>query len=64
MRKLVLVLVAIAPAATLLAQQSRTEVTKATTPHDDAKPNSPAVPDVYAIGGHFERVVVDRKSVV
>lgn len=60
MRKLILVLAAIAPVATLLAQQSRTEVTKATTPHDDAKPNSPRVPDVYAIGGHFERVVVLR----
>src|SRR3954451_12094777 len=60
MRKLVLALVAIIPAATLLAQQTRTEVTKATTPHDDAKPNSPAVPDVYAIGGRFERVLVLR----
>jgi predicted DNA-binding protein with PD1-like motif len=60
MRKLVLVLFAIAPAATLLAQQSRTEVSKATTPHDDAKPNSPTVPDVYAISGHFERVLVFR----
>jgi predicted DNA-binding protein with PD1-like motif len=60
MRKFVLVLVAIVPAATLLAQQTRTEVTKATTPHDDAKPNSPTVPDVYAISGHFERVMVLR----
>jgi predicted DNA-binding protein with PD1-like motif len=60
MRKLVLVLVAIAPAATLIAQQTRTEVTKVTTPHDDAKPNSPTVPDVYAIGGRFERVLVLR----
>ena len=60
MRKLVLVLVAIVPAATLLAQQTRTEVTKATTPHDDARPNSPAVPDVYALSGHFERVLVFR----
>src|SRR5262245_42705982 len=60
MRKLVVVLLAIAPAATLLAQQTRTEVTKATTPHDDAKPNSPTVPDVYAISGHFEQVLVLR----
>jgi predicted DNA-binding protein with PD1-like motif len=62
MRKLVLVLVlvAIAPASALLAQQMRTEVTKPTTPHDDAKPNSPTVPDVYAISGHFERVLVLR----
>ena len=60
MRKLLVVLVAIAPAATLIAQQTRIEVTKATTPHDDAKPNSPTVPDVYAISGHFERVLVLR----
>ena len=60
MRKLFLALVALAPASALLAQQTGTEVTKATTPHDDAKPNSPAVPDVYAIGGHFERVLVLR----
>jgi predicted DNA-binding protein with PD1-like motif len=60
MRKLALLLVAIASTATLLAQQMRTEVIKATTPHDDAKPNSPTVPDVYAISGHFERILVFR----
>jgi predicted DNA-binding protein with PD1-like motif len=60
MRKLALVLIAIAPASALLAQQTRTEVTKTTTPHDDAKPNSPTVPDVYALSGHFERVLVLR----
>jgi uncharacterized protein len=42
------------------AQTTRQEVTKATTPHDDSKPNSPSVPDVYAISGKFERVVVLR----
>ncbi len=42
------------------AQQSRHEVTKATTPKDDSKPNSAAVPDVYAISGKFQRVVVLR----
>lgn len=42
------------------AQQSRHEVTKATTPKDDSKPNSPQVPDVYAISGKFQRVVVLR----
>ena len=40
--------------------QTRSEVVKATTPHDDAKPNSSAVPDVYAIETAFERVVVLR----
>jgi predicted DNA-binding protein with PD1-like motif len=38
----------------------RTEVAKPTTPADDAKPNSPAVPEVYAATGQFERVVVVR----
>ncbi len=43
-----------------IAQQTRTEVTKATTPTDDAKPNSPAVPEVYAIEGQFDRILVLR----
>lgn len=42
------------------AQVSRQEVVKPTTPHDDSKANSPDVPDVYAISGKFERVVVLR----
>jgi uncharacterized protein len=41
-------------------QQTRTEVTKPTTPADDAKPNSDQVPEVYAISGQFERVLVLR----
>lgn len=49
-----------ASAAVCSAQVSRYEITKPTTPHDDAKPNSPNVPDVYAITGKFERVVVLR----
>lgn len=47
-------------AAALDAQITRREVVKATTPHDDSKANSPEVPDVYAISGQFERVVVLR----
>jgi uncharacterized protein len=47
-------------AAGLSAAETRTEVVKATTPADDAKPNSAAVPDVYAIEGKFERVVILR----
>lgn len=43
-----------------LAAETRTEVVRATTPADDAKPNSTAVPDVYAVEGKFERVVVLR----
>ena len=42
------------------AEKTRTEITKATTPRDDAKSNSPEVPDVYAVSGQIERVVVLR----
>jgi len=42
------------------AQQTRTEVTKATTPQDDSKPNSSDVPEVYAITSQLERIVVLR----
>lgn len=43
-----------------IAQQTRTEVSKSTTPYDDAKPNSPDVPDVYSIEGQFDHIVVLR----
>jgi predicted DNA-binding protein with PD1-like motif len=46
--------------AAATAAETRTEVVRATTPALDAKPNSDAVPDVYAIEGRFERVVVLR----
>ena len=44
----------------LLCQKTRTEVVKPTTPQDDSKSNSAAVPDVYAIPSQFERVLVLR----
>ena len=44
----------------LQAQPTRTEVTKATTPADDSKANSDKVPDVYAVSGQIERVVILR----
>ena len=49
-------------AAAMLAQAQRTriELTKPTTPKDDAKANSAAVPDVYAIPAKFDRIVVLR----
>jgi uncharacterized protein len=50
----------IATSALLLGQQSRNEITKATTPFDDSKPNSDQVPEVYALTGQFERVLVLR----
>jgi predicted DNA-binding protein with PD1-like motif len=44
----------------LHAQQTRREVVKPTTAVEDAKPNSDKVPDVYALSGQFERVLVLR----
>ena len=43
-----------------LTQQIRREVTNATTPADDSKPNSDRVPDVYAVSGQFDRIVTLR----
>jgi len=42
------------------AQPTRTEQTNVTTPAEDAKANSDKVPDVYALTGQFERVLVLR----
>lgn len=53
-------LLLIAISALLTAQETRTEVTKATTPADDSKANSDKVPDVYALSGNFSRVIVLR----
>ncbi|MBL8229326.1 MAG: DUF296 domain-containing protein, partial [Bryobacterales bacterium] len=50
----------LALAAILSAQRTQTEVTKATTRQDDSKPNSGKVPDVYAVSGKFDRIVVLR----
>ena len=44
----------------LSGAETRTEVVRVTTVAEDSKPNSSAVPDVYAIEGKFERVVVLR----
>ena len=60
MTRLVLLLGALACAFPAPAEKKITEITKATTPHDDAKPNSAAVPEAYAITGQFERIVVLR----
>jgi hypothetical protein len=57
---LILVLIALAVTGLVIAQETRTEVTKATTPADDAKPNSDKVPEAYAAEGQFDRVVVLR----
>ena len=45
----------------LLAQETRkTIVNPSPNPADDTKENSAAVPDVFAITGHFDRIVVLR----
>src|SRR5262245_10652894 len=58
MRKLLVLSLTLA--AGLGAQQARTDVTRATTPEEDSKPNSDKVPDVYAVSGQFEKVLVLR----
>jgi predicted DNA-binding protein with PD1-like motif len=42
------------------AQETRREITNATTPAEDAKPNSASVPDAYAIASQFQRVLIFR----
>ena len=51
---------ALAIPAILFAQQTRTEVTRATTPVDDSKLNSDQVPEAYAVSSKFERILVLR----
>src|SRR3954454_18631527 len=62
MKKLLLVLIfTLAIGAESGAQESRREITNAAAnPADDAKGLSDKVPDVYAIPGQFERVLVLR----
>jgi predicted DNA-binding protein with PD1-like motif len=58
MRTLILLLLAVSGA---FAQETRRTTTlPSPNPADDAKPNSPQVPDVYSVSGHFDRVVVLR----
>jgi len=61
MKGLTLIILVLTVAAGLThAEETRSVITKATTPADDAKPNSDAIPDAYAVTGQFERVVVLR----
>ncbi len=61
MRALTAVILSLAAAAApVLGQQTRREVTNVTTPEQDSRPNSPEVPDVYALTGQFEKIVVLR----
>ena len=48
-------------AVVLSAQETRREIVNAApTPEGDKKPNSDKVPDVYAVKGQFERILVLR----
>jgi len=60
MRKLIQILGFLAIINLAAAQPTRTEVTNATTTAVDTKPNSDMVPDVYALSGQFDRVLVLR----
>ncbi len=64
MKPLILILVLALSATlpgTLCAQETRHEIVNAApTPEGDTKPNSDKVPDVYAISGKFDRVLVLR----
>jgi len=60
MKKLFVVAL-LASCVALPAQETRHEVIHATgNPAVDSKPNSPDVPDVFAISGHLQRIVVLR----
>jgi predicted DNA-binding protein with PD1-like motif len=60
MKKLVVMLVLLMVGTWVGAQQTRTEKIRPTTATEDSKPNSATVPDVYAIAGQFDRVLVVR----
>lgn len=58
--KLQFLLILVLSALPAWPQVKRTEVTKATTPADDAKGLNPAVPDSVAVSAQFDRVVIVR----
>jgi len=60
MRRLFQVLSFLAIVNLATAQPVHTEVINATTPAEDNKSNSDKVPDVYALTGQFDRVLVLR----
>jgi len=48
-------------ASALLGQETRREIVNPSpTPADDAKANSDRVPDVYALSGRFDRILIFR----
>jgi predicted DNA-binding protein with PD1-like motif len=59
MKRLVVVAL-LASCLALPAQQTRRVVSHPSNPATDDRPNSPSVPDVFAVSGHLERIVVLR----
>ncbi|HEY1803390.1 MAG TPA: PPC domain-containing DNA-binding protein [Terracidiphilus sp.] len=60
MKKLLFV-VLLSTCVALAAQETRRETSDATgNPPVDSRPNSPEVPDVFAVSGHLDRIVVLR----
>jgi hypothetical protein len=56
-----LTIIFVLTATVLFAQETRrTVVQPSPNPADDSRPNSNKVPEVYAISGHFSRIVVLR----
>ncbi len=55
-----LTVLALTASMTFAQESRRTTVNPSPNPADDAKANSDQVPDVYAITGHFDRIVVLR----
>jgi predicted DNA-binding protein with PD1-like motif len=60
MRKLIFVLGFLAILNLAAAQTTRVEVTNVTSAAVDSKPNSDKVPEVYALTGQFDRILVLR----
>jgi uncharacterized protein len=62
MRKGILLFAAILiMAAAVSAQETQWTIVNASkNPKDDSKANNPAVPDVYTLTGHFDRIVILR----
>src|SRR5664279_777831 len=60
-RKIEVLAALLMTAGVLCAQETRRQVRNPSpNPADDAKANSSAVPDAYALVGHFDRIVVIR----
>ena len=60
-RKIVLLATVLMTAGALYGQETRRTITNPSpNTKDDSKPNSSAVPDAYALVGHFDRIVVIR----